>query len=96
MRFESSTTEYASTFDEVLTKSEETMMKCSNPQKLMIETYACTNYISPTVLTELFAAKENSSKYRKYQHPRMDKVPYHVERVLFVTLLDSINTAQNI
>ena len=42
--------DYTATFEELLVKSEEVTIHCSNLQKLMIEIYECTNYLSPAVL----------------------------------------------
>ena len=44
--------------EEVLVKSEEITIHCSNLQKLMIEIYECINYISPPVFSEFFTTKE--------------------------------------
>ena len=51
--------DYTSTFEELLIKSEEVTVHCSNLQKLMVEIYECTNYISPSAtLSEFFPTKE--------------------------------------
>ena len=52
--------DYTATFEELLVKSEKVTIHCSNLQKLMIEIYECTNYISAAVLSELFTTKEIS------------------------------------
>ena len=50
--------DYTATFEDLLEKSEEATVHCSNLQKLMIEIYQCTNHIGPAVLTEFFTTKE--------------------------------------
>ena len=40
------------------------MIHCSDLQKLMIEIYECTNYISPPVLSEFFTTKEINYEVR--------------------------------
>ena len=52
------------TFEELLVKSKEVAIHCSNLQKLMIGIYEYTKYISPAVLTELFTTKEISYDLR--------------------------------
>ena len=77
--------DYTATFEDLLEKSEEAMVHCSNLQKLMSEIYECTNYIGPAVLTEFFTTKEISYDLRiknllqipKVKPPRIDKAPYH-------------------
>ena len=49
---------YTATFEDLLEKSEEVTVHCSNLQKLMNETFECTNYISSAFLTESFTTKE--------------------------------------
>ena len=39
----------AAAFEELLVKSKEVTIHCSNLEKLMIEIFECTNYISPAV-----------------------------------------------
>ena len=55
---------YTATFEDLLEKSEEVTVHCSNLQKLMIELYECTNYIGPAVFTEFFTSKEISYDLR--------------------------------
>ena len=50
--------DYTSTLEELLVKSEEITIHSSNLQKLMVEIYGRTNYISPSVMLEFFATKE--------------------------------------
>ena len=50
--------DYTSTFEELLVKSEETTIHCSNLQKPMSEIFECTNYISPPFLSEYLTTKE--------------------------------------
>ena len=50
--------DYTSKFEELLIKSEEITIHCSNLQKLIVEIYECTNYISPPALSEIFPTKE--------------------------------------
>ena len=52
------------TFENLLDKSEEVTVHCSNLQKLMIEIYECTNYIGSAVLREFFTTKEISYDLR--------------------------------
>ena len=56
--------DYTATFEDLLEKSEEVTIHCSNLQKLMIELYECTNYIDPAVLTQFFTTKEISYDLR--------------------------------
>ena len=55
---------YTATFEDLLEKSEEVTVHCSNLQKLMIEIYECTNYTGPAVFTEFFTSKEISYDLR--------------------------------
>ena len=50
--------DYTSSLEELLARSEEITIHCRNIQKLMIEIYECTNAISPSILSELFTAKD--------------------------------------
>ena len=95
----------ASTFEELLIKSKEVTIHCSNLQKLMIEIYQCTNYFSPAVLTEFFATKEVSYDLRiknLLQIPKVKTSSYGQSSasfrgsILWNTLSDSIKSAQNI
>ena len=52
------------TFEDLLEKSEEVTVHCSNLQRLMTEIYECTNYIGPAALTEFFTTKEISYDLR--------------------------------
>ena len=61
--------DYTATFEELLVKSKEVTIHCRNLQKLMIEIYECTNYISPAVLTEFFTTKEISYNLRIKNFP---------------------------
>ena len=56
--------DYTATFEELLVKSEEVTIHCSNLQKLIIEIYECTSYISLAVMTEHFTTKEISYDLR--------------------------------
>ena len=97
--------DYTATFEDLLEKSEEVTVHCSNLQKLMIEIYECTNYIGPSVLTEFFTTKEISYDLRIKNLPQIPKVKtssYGQSSLLFRgsilwnTLSDSIKSAQNI
>ena len=46
------------TFEEQRAKAKEITIHCSNLQKLMVEIYECTNFISPSILSEFLATKE--------------------------------------
>ena len=50
--------DYTSTFEELLARSEEITIHCSNLQKLMVEIYECSNFVSPSILSEFFTTKE--------------------------------------
>ena len=56
--------DYTATFEDLLEKSVEVTVHCSNLQKLMIEIYECTNYIGPAFLTKFFTTKEISYDLR--------------------------------
>ena len=56
--------DYTAISEDLLEKSEEVTVHCSNLQKLMIEIYECTNYIGPAVLTEFFTTEEISYDLR--------------------------------
>ena len=61
--------DYAATSGELLVKSKEITIHCSNLQKLMIEIYECTNYVNPVGLTEFFTTKEISYDLRIKHSP---------------------------
>ena len=97
--------DYTATFEDLLEKSEEVTVHCSNLQMLMIEIYECTNYIGPAVLTELFTTKDISYDLRiknLLQIPKVKTSLYGQSSLSFRgsiawnTLLDSIKLAQNI
>ena len=97
--------DYTATFEELLVKSEEVMIHCSNLEKLMIEMYKCTNYISSVVLTEFFTTKEISYDLRiknLLQIPKVKTSSYGQSSlsfrgsILWNTLSDRIISAQNI
>ena len=96
---------YTATFEDLLEKSKEVTVHCSNLQKLMIEIYECTNYIGPAVLTEFFTTKEISYDLRiknLLQIPKVKTSSYGQSSlsfrvsILWNTLSDSIKSAQNI
>ena len=87
--------DYTSTFEELLARSQEIAIRCSNLLKLMVEVYEYTNFIRPSILSEFFATKKITYDLRvKYlvQVPNvmtalyMDKVPYRSEVVCCGTL----------
>ena len=97
--------DYTGTFEDLLEKSEEVTVHCSNLQKLMIEIYECTNYIGPAVLTEFFTTKEISYDLRiknLIQIPKVKLFSYGQSSlsfrgsILWNTLSDSIKSVQNI
>ena len=97
--------DYAATFEELLAKSEESMIHCSSPQKLMIEIYECRNYISSAVVTEFFTTKEISYDLRIKNLLQIAKVKTSSYgqsslsfrgSILWNTLTDSTKLAQNI
>ena len=97
--------DYTATFEDLLEKSEEVTVHCSNLQKLMIEIYECTSYIGPAVLTEFFTTKEISYDLRIKNLPQIPKVKTSSYgqsslsfrgSILWNTLSDSIESAQNI
>ena len=97
--------DYTVTFENLLEKSEEVTVHCSNLQKLMIEIYKCTNYIGPAVLTEFFTTKDISYDLRinnLLQIPKVKTSSYGQSSlsfrgsILWNTLSDSIKSAQNI
>ena len=97
--------DYTAIFEDLLEKSEEVTVHCSNLKKLMIDLYECTNYIGPAVLTEFFTTKEMSHNLRiKYllQIPAVKTSSYVQSSlsfrgsILWNTLSDSIKSAQNI
>ena len=96
--------DYTATFEDLLEKSEEVTVHCSNLQKLMIEIYECTNYIGPAVLTEFFTTKDISYDLRiknLLQIPKVKTSSYGQSSlsfkgsILWNTLSDSIKSAQN-
>ena len=96
--------DYTSTFEELLVKSEEITIHCSSLQKLLIEIYECTNYISPAVLSEFFITKEINYNLRiknLLQIPKVKTSSYGQRplsfrgSILCNTLSDSIKSAQN-
>ena len=96
--------DYTATFEELLVKSKEVTIHCSNLQKLMIEIYKCTNYIGPVVLTEFFTTKEVSYDLRIkniLQIPKVKTSSYGQNSLsfrgsmLWNTLSDKIKLAQN-
>ena len=95
---------YASTFEELLAKSEEITIHCSKLQNLISEIYECTNYTSPAVLSEFFKTKEINchSKIRNLlQILKVTTSSYGQSflsfrgGILWNTLLDSIKSAQS-
>ena len=97
--------DYTSTFEELLIKSEEITIHCSNLQKLMVEIYECTNYISPSALSEFFATKEIKYDLRiknLLQLPKVKTSTYGLSSlsfrgsILWNTLPDSNKSVQNI
>ena len=97
--------DYTATFEDLLEKSEEVMVHCSNLKKLMIDLYECTNYIDPAVLTEFFTTKEMSHNLRiknLLQIPAVKTSSYVQSSlsfrgsILWNTLSDNIKSAQNI
>ena len=97
--------DYAATFEELLVKSKEVTIHCSNLQKLMIDIYECSNYISPALFTEFFATKEISYDLRiknLLQIPKVKTSSYGQSSlsfrgsILWNTLSDRIKSAQNI
>ena len=96
---------YTAAFEDLLEKSKEVTVHCSNLQKLKIEKYECANYIGPAVLTEFFTAKEISYDLRiknLLQIPKAKASSYGQSSlsfrssILWNTLSDSIKLAQNI
>ena len=92
------------TFEELLVKSKEVAIHCSNLQKLMIEIYEYTNYICPAVLTEFFTTKEISYDLRirsLLQIPKVKTSSYGQSSLWFRgsmvwnILSDKIESAQN-
>ena len=97
--------DYKATFEDLLEKSEEVTVHCSNLQKLMIEIYECTNYIGPAALTEFFTTQEISYDLRiknLLQIPKVKTSSYGKSSlsfrgsILWNSLSDSIKSAQNI
>ena len=96
--------DYTSTFEDLLEKSEEVTVHCSNLQKLIIKIYECTNYIGPAVLTEFFTTKEISYDLRIKNLLQIPKVKTSYGQsslsfrssILWNTLSDSKKPAQNI
>ena len=93
-----------STFEELLVKSEEITIHCSNLQKLMIKVYECTNNTSPAILKEFFTTKELSYDLRiknLLQIPKVKTSSYGQSPlafrgdILWNSLSDSIKSAQN-
>ena len=81
-----------------------TSVTCSNLQKLMVEIYECTNYISPSVFSEFFATKEIKYDLRiknLLQVPKVKTSTYGQNSlsfrgsILWNTLSDSTKFAQN-
>ena len=96
--------DYTSTFEELLARSEELTIHCSKLQKLMVEIYECTNFISPSILSEFFATKEITYDLRiknLLQVPKVKTSSYGQNSlsfrgsILWNTLSDSIKSAQN-
>ena len=56
--------DYTSSIEELLVRSEEITIHFSNLQKLMIEIYECIDHISSAVLSEFFATKEKNYNLR--------------------------------
>ena len=90
--------------EELLVKSEEITIHCSNLQKLMIEIYECTSYVSPPVLSEFFTTKEINYDLRiknLLQVPKVKTSTYGLSSLsfrgsmLWNTLSDSIKSAQS-
>ena len=97
--------DYTATFEDLLDKSEEVTVHCSNLQKLMIEIYERTNHIGPAVLTEFFTTKEIIYDLRiknLLQIPKVKTSSYGQSSLSFRgsifwnTFSDSIKSAQNI
>ena len=91
--------DYTVTFEDLLEKSEEVTVHCSNLQKLMIEIYEFTNYIGPAVLAEFFTTKEISCDLRiknRLQIPKIKTSSYGQSSlsfrgsILWNTLSDSV------
>ena len=96
--------DYTSTFEELLARSEEITIHCSNLQKLMVEIYECSNFISPSILSEFFTTKEITYDLRiknLLQVPKVKTSSYGQSSlsfrgsILWNTLSDSIKSAQN-
>ena len=96
--------DYTATLEELLVKSREVTIHCSNLQKLMIELYEHTNYISPAVLTEFFTTIEISYDLRIKNLLQITKVKTSSYgqsslsfrgSMLWNTLSDKIKSAQN-
>ena len=96
--------DHTATFEDLLEKSEEETVHCSNLQKLVIEIYECSNYIGPAVLTELFTTKDISYDLRiknLFQIPKVKTSSYGQSSlsfrgsILWNILSDSIKPAQN-
>ena len=93
------------TFEDLLAKSKEVRIHCSNLPKLIIEIYECINHISPAVLTEFFTTKEISYDLRiknLLQIPKVKTSSYGQSSIssrgsiLCNTVSDCIKSAQNI
>ena len=76
----------------------------SSLQKLMIEIYECTNYISPAILTEFFTTKQISYDLRIKNFLQISMVKTSSygqsslsfrDSILWNTLSDKIKSAQN-
>ena len=96
--------DYTSTFEELLARSEEITIHCSNLQKLMVEIYECSNFVSPSILSEFFTTKEITYDLRiknLLQVPKVKTSSYGQSSlsfrgsILWNTLSDSIKSAQN-
>ena len=97
--------DYTSAFEELLIKSEEITIHCSNLQKLMVEIYECTNYISPSALSEFFPTNEIKYDLRiknLLQIPKVKTSTYGLSSlsfrgsILWITLPDSNKSVHNI